>query len=114
MNDISYIYSHSDVAILRQIGDFIKQQRIAKNISQESLASSAVISRSTLSLIERGENISLINLIKILRILDALHVLDRFKTEPQISPIQLAKDEQKKRKRTSKLKQQSENDDLGW
>ena len=46
--------------------------------------------------------------------MDALHVLDKFKTEPKISPIQLAKDEQKKRKRASKLKQQSENEDLGW
>ena len=112
MNDISY--TMSDAAVLRQIGDFIKQRRIQQNITQQTLASNAAISRSTLSLAERGENISLANLVKILRLLDAFYVLEKFKTEPQISPIQLAKEEQKKRKRTSKVKLQSENGDLGW
>jgi len=114
MNDISYIHNNSDLAILKQIGQFIKEKRIEKNINQEVLASNAVISRSTLSLIERGENISLINLIKILRTLDILYVLDRFSPAPQISPMLLAKEEQKKRKRVFSTKQKPENEDLGW
>lgn len=114
MNDISYIESNSDIAILKQIGQFIKEKRLEKNINQNVLASNAVISRSTLSLIERGENISIINLIKILRILDALYVLDRFKIEPQISPMLLAKEEQNKRKRAFRTKENPENQELGW
>ncbi|MES2457385.1 MAG: helix-turn-helix transcriptional regulator [Bacteroidota bacterium] len=114
MSDISYNYNNSDVLILKQIGRFIKEKRIEKNINQDSLASDAVISRSTLSLIERGENVSLINLIKILRTLDALYVLDSFKIETQISPMLLAEEEQKKRKRAFQAKQTPENEDLGW
>jgi len=114
MNDISYININSDVSILKQIGEFIKEKRVEQNINQDSLASGAVISRSTLSLIERGESISLLNLIKILRMLDALYVLDRFKTEPQISPMLLAKEEQKKRKRAFRTKENPEKEELGW
>ncbi|WP_285059139.1 helix-turn-helix domain-containing protein [Pedobacter ginsengisoli] len=114
MNDISYINANSDVSILKQIGEFIKEKRIEQNIKQDELASGAVISRSTLSLIERGESISLINLIKILRMLDALYVLERFKIEPQISPMLLAKEEQKKRKRAFRTKGHPEEDELGW
>ncbi|NRF37527.1 helix-turn-helix domain-containing protein [Pedobacter foliorum] len=114
MNDISYIHSNSDIAILKQIGQFIKEKRIEKNINQNSLADNAAISRSTLSLIERGDSISLVNLIKILRILDTLYVLERFRTEPQISPMLLAKEEQKKRKRVLRAKNNPKNEDLGW
>ncbi|MFC3559784.1 helix-turn-helix domain-containing protein [Pedobacter jamesrossensis] len=53
MNDISYTYTNSDILILEQIGEFIKEKRVELNINQDSLASGAVISRSTLSLIER-------------------------------------------------------------
>jgi len=113
MNDISDMSTNSDVSILKQIGEFIKEKRIEQNIKQDSLAASAVLSRSTLSLIERGESISLINLIKILRILDALYVLDKFKIETQISPMLLAKEEQKKRKRAYGEKEKPE-EELGW
>lgn len=114
MNDISYAGANSDISILKQIGEFIKEKRVEQNINQNSLASGAVISRSTLSLIERGESISLLNLIKILRMLDALYVLDRFKIEPQISPMLLAKEEQKKRKRAFRAKENPEEEELGW
>ena len=114
MNDISYTVANSDISILKQIGEFIKEKRVEQNINQNSLASGAVISRSTLSLIERGESISLLNLIKILRMLDALYVLDRFKIESQISPMLLAKEEQKKRKRSSRTKENPEEKELGW
>jgi len=114
MSDISYNSSISDVAVLKQIGQFIREKRVEKNINQDFLAGNAAISRSTLSQIERGENISLINLIKILRILDTLYVLDRFKIETQISPMLLAKEEQKKRKRASRNKNAPKNNDIGW
>lgn len=114
MNEFSYINANSDISILKQIGEFIKEKRIEQNINQDSLASSAVISRSTLSLIERGESISLLNLIKILRMLNALYVLDIFKIEPQISPMLLAKEEQKKRKRAFRAKENPEEGELGW
>ncbi|SRR5690554_4551860 len=114
MNDKSYILNYSDTAILKEIGEFLKAKRLEQNLTQEEVATKAAMSRSTLSLVERGEGISLINLLKILRILDALYVLESFRLETQISPLLLAKEEENKRKRASKNYNQSKNEDIGW
>lgn len=114
MNEKSYNSSYSDGAILRQIGEFIKSTRIDQNLTQGELANKAALSRSTISLVERGENISLTNLLKILRVLDALYVLGRFKIEPQISPLRLAKEDGKKRRRASRKDAETYGDDVEW
>lgn len=114
MNDISYFTSLSDQAILNEMGNFIQQKRISMEITQKDLAERAAISRSTLSLMERGESISLINFIKILRILDALYVLQSFKVVEELSPLQLIKGEKTKRKRVSSRNQTNDENDLGW
>ena len=114
MNEKSYNSSYSDGAILRQIGEFIKSTRIDQNLTQGELANKAALSRSTISLVERGENISLTNLLKILRVLDALYVLGRFKIEPQISPLRLAKEDGKKRRRSSRKDAETYGDDVEW
>lgn len=102
MNDLSYISNLSDAAILREIGEFVKTRRIDQNLTQDDLAEQAAISRSTLSLLERGGNIALANLLKVLRVLDALYVLERFRVVEPISPILLAKEDEKRRKRASR------------
>lgn len=112
MSDFSYINNYSDKAILKDIGNFIRQKRLEQNISQQKLSDKASISRSTLSLMERGENIVLINLIKILRILDVLYVFESFQVKPQISPMLLAEAERKKRKKAGS-KKDNENQS-GW
>lgn len=84
------------------------------NMTQSKFARKAAISRSTLSLIERGENSSVLNLIKVLRTLDALHVLRAFRVTQEPSPLQLAEGEKKQRKRASGRTDQAENGDLGW
>lgn len=114
MNDFSDINKFSDTVLLQNIGNFIQQTRIRQNRTQEELASDAAISRSTLSLIERGDNISLINLIKILRILDALYVLTSFQISDEISPLQLAKRKDKTRQRVSPKQSNQDKEDLGW
>ena len=108
MNDISYVSDYSDLAILKQIGEFIKSKRIDQNLTQDDLAEKASISRSTLSLAERGESIALLNLLKIMRVLDVLYVFEQFKSTKQVSPIQLAKEDEKKRKRASKSEVKTE------
>lgn len=114
MNDISSINLFSDKTLLQNIGNFIQQVRIQQKRTQQDLANDAAISRSTLSLIERGENISLLNLIKILRILDALYVLKNFQLPEEISPLQLAKGENKPRQRASSRNNNKDKEDLGW
>jgi len=114
MSDISDINMLSDKALLQNIGNFIQQTRIQQTRTQEDLANDAAISRSTLGLIERGENISVLNLLKILRILDALYVLKNFQLPEEISPLQLAKGENKTRQRASNRTNNEDKEDLGW
>ena len=101
MTDISYQKwsSMSDKALAEHIGRFIKEKRIEQNKTQEVLAHDAGISRSTLSLLEKGEAVTLATLLQVLRVLDQLHILESFSIQPIISPLQLAKMESKKRKR---------------
>lgn len=103
MTDISYKNwnSMSDNAIVKQIGDFVKHHRMEQNKTQAILANAAGISRSTLSLLERGETVTLATLIQVLRVLDVLHILDAFGVHQTISPLALAKIEKDKRKRAS-------------
>jgi len=104
MTDISYIKTsaQSDDAILRRIGEYIRQQRLEQNKTQAALALEAGISRSTLSELENGQRSNLITLVQVLRALKLLQVLDILNAQEQLSPIQLAKLEQEKRKRASK------------
>lgn len=96
--------SMSDQAISNAIGTFVKQHRLDQNKSQNEIAKAANISRSTLSLLERGDTVTLATLLRVLRVLDLLYVLEAFQTTTQISPIQLAKLEREQRKRASSKK----------
>jgi transcriptional regulator with XRE-family HTH domain len=89
----------SDQAIMKSIGIFIKQQRLGQNKTQQQLALEAGINRATLSLFEKGESSNLATLIQLLRVLNCLQLLEIFQAKPQISPLQLAKLEQKERRR---------------
>jgi transcriptional regulator with XRE-family HTH domain len=89
----------SDKAIIELIGEFIKHNRLQQNITQAQLATMAGVNRWTLTQIENSEAITLLSLIQILRALNQLHLFDIFRVEQEISPIALAKLEQKKRKR---------------
>lgn len=101
MTDISYMnwVSMSDKALAEHIGAFINHHRLDQNKTQEVLASAAGISRSTLSLLERGETVTLTTLIQTLRALDQLNVLEVFTVKKTISPLALAKIEKEKRQR---------------
>jgi transcriptional regulator with XRE-family HTH domain len=101
MTDNSYNdwNSMNDKALVEHIGAFIKHHRMEQNKTQDVLADAAGISRSTLSLLERGETVTLATVIQVLRVLDQLHVMDAFSIQQVISPLTLAKMEKNKRKR---------------
>ena len=96
--------SMSDHALTAHIGAFVKHHRLEQNKTQDALSQEAGISRSTLSLIERGETVSLATLIQVLRVLDQLQVMDAFQVHENSSPLALAKAEQDKRKRARNTK----------
>lgn len=92
-------HSLSDKALAEHMGRFVKHHRMEQNKTQDNLAASAGISRSTLSLLERGETVTLATLLQVLRALDQLHVMDVFNVEKSISPMDLARLEQSQRQR---------------
>lgn len=114
MTDNSFINwaSMSDKALAEHIGVFIRHHRMEQNKTQQILATEAGISRSTLSLLERGETVTLATLIQVLRVLDQLQLMDTFTILQSISPLTLAKLEKAKRKRASgkKTNMKSETD----
>ena len=92
----------SDSAIVKTIGAFVRHYRVEQNKTQNDLAQEAGVNRSTLSDFENGTRVNIITFIQLLRALNLLHVLEQFKIQQQLSPIQLAKMDQAKRKRASK------------
>ncbi len=92
----------SDKALAGQIGAFVRHHRLEQNKTQDTLAHAAGISRSTLSLLERGETVTLATLIQVLRALDQLQVMDAFVVEQRISPLMLAKIQKEKRQRAGR------------
>lgn len=117
MNDKSYTewQEMSDKSLMETIGNFIHSHRLNQNKSQEEVAVAAGLSRSTLSLLERGKKTRIDSLIQVLRVLDLLYIMDIFKIQDQISPIEYAKLKKKQRKQASPKKKSNHNTkDLGW
>lgn len=114
MTEKSFInwLSYSDKALTRQIGLFIRHQRMEQNRTQEELAKSAGISRSTLSLLERGETVSLMTLIQVLRVLDQLGVMDFFVVKDEPSPLAMVKAQKSIRKRAGRRSDKKQNENI--
>lgn len=112
MNDISYTnwIAMNDKALAEHIGLFIQQHRLEKNKTQDAIANEAGISRSTLSLLERGETVTLSTLIQVLRVLDQLHVMEVFNIQKPISPLALMKMEKEKKQRARGKNKDSQNE----
>ncbi len=92
-------YSMSDKGVLNLIGQFIQETRLQQNKTQQQVADSAGMNRSTVGQIEKGNGGTLLSLLQILRVLEQLPVLQSFEIEQKISPLALAKLEQQKRQR---------------
>lgn len=117
MNEKSYNNweSMSDKSLMKTIGNFIQSHRLNQNKSQDQVATAAGISRSTLSLLERGEKVRMDSLIQVLRVLDLLYIMDVFKVDEQISPIEYARLKKKQRKQASPRKdKKADKEDIGW
>lgn len=117
MSDNSYTdwISMSDKALGETIGSFIKHHRLNQNKTQDEVSVKAGISRSTLSLLERGEKVTLSSLIQVLRVLDLLHIMDVFVVNDEISPIEYVKLQKNKRQRAKNQNDvKNLNENVGW
>jgi len=110
------IYGMSDKGILREIGSRVKQRRLAKNLTQESLAKMAGVSRMTVVKLEHGEAATLLTFVQILRALESLDGLESFLPERGPSPLQVAKMKGKERTRASSSNVQPwrDSEDSSW
>lgn len=103
----------SDQALAGQIGAFVRHHPLEQNRTQDALAHAAGISRSTMSLLERGQTVTLATLIQVLRVLDQLQVMDAFVVQQRVSPLVLARMQKEKRQR-ARGKQGGETTEYDW
>ena len=90
-------------AIAKELGQRLKQARLNANLSQEAVAHQAGISRNALLNAERG-HVQFTSFIAVMAALKLTGQLDLFLPAQEVSPIQLAKMQGKKRVRASKEK----------
>lgn len=103
--------SFSDKALAAYIGGFVRHHRMEQSRTQDELSAAAGISRSTLSLLERGETVTIATLIQVLRVLDQIQVLSVFEIKESVSPLALAKLQREKRQRVRRSSKQKENEE---
>ncbi len=90
----------TDKAIGAEIGVRIKALRLRRNYTQQHLADAAAVSLNVIKGLEAGRG-KLSSLIAVLRELEALDGLEQFIPIPEISPLQLARQQGKRRQRAS-------------
>jgi transcriptional regulator with XRE-family HTH domain len=113
-NDYLYWNASSNIAILRTMGEFIRFHRLKQNKTQSQLAEEAGINRTTLVEFEQGKRSNTLTLVQLLRALNQLPVLSSFQIDKEPSPLQLAKLEQKERKRASRNSIKEEKPKSDW
>lgn len=79
----------SDPVILQRIGSRIRDYRIRMEMTQSELAERSGVSMGTVVRLERGETVSVLLLISILRTLGVLENLETLLPELGISPMQM-------------------------
>lgn len=105
----------SDADIVKQIGNFVRKNRLKQNITQAKLAKNAGLNRWTISKLENGDSVSLTVLIQILRALDVLYVLNQFEVIDEISPLEYARIKRKEKERArSRNSIEKDQEDTGW
>jgi len=92
----------SDEAILREVGARLAAERLARNLTQASLAEEAGVSKRTVERLESGEVAArLSGLVRVCRALDLADRLDALVPVPTISPVEQLKLAGRRRKRAS-------------
>lgn len=92
----------SDTAILTEIGHRLRDIRLYKNYTQSDIATRAGVNVTTVGKAERGDAVSMMNFIAILRALKLLDNLEMLVPQQSVSPMELLKLQGKKRTRASK------------
>ena len=87
-------------SILKELGQRIKDTRIAMSLTQKELALKAGVSSKTIERIEMGENIKVESFFNILRVFNSLSNVDLLVAQQEI-PLECVYRNKPKRKRAS-------------
>lgn len=77
----------SNAHVRGELGKRVRAIRKSRRLNQTQVAEQAGLSRPTVSMFERGNDVSLDSFLSILRALDLLDLLDAAVVEPGISPM---------------------------
>lgn len=102
----------SNISILKEMGQRIKDIRIGQSMTQKELCEKAGVSFKTIVRIESGEGSNINNLIRIIRVLGFVENFDLLIPEQEQLPEELYP-KRNKRKRASKPKQETTNWEWG-
>ena len=114
------IYMLSDVAILGWIGNHMRSARLKQNITQKSLADAAGVSLSSLKKIEKGEICSCDSLLRVMRTLGKLDILQPLVDEEQMSPseyyelVHSMNTKHQRKRAVGKINNNTSKEDAGW
>jgi transcriptional regulator with XRE-family HTH domain len=91
----------SDDAALTEIGRRLARWRLDRNLTQGQLAAEAGVSRDTVQSLERGHNVTVVGLFRVLRALGLLDGLEQLVPEPLPSPIEQLQRTERRRQRAA-------------
>ena len=106
--------THSDAAVLAELGERLARRRIDLNLTQADLATRAGVSKRTVERIEAGKSTQLTSLIRLLRVLDLIGSLDLVVPDTGPSPMDLLKLKGKERKRAGSRRRARNREPWTW
>jgi transcriptional regulator with XRE-family HTH domain len=89
----------NDEAVLAELGRRLARTRLERNLSQQSLAHEAGVSKVTIERLEAGTPVKSTSLVRVLRSLGLLDALDRLIPEPLPSPVERQRLQGRRRQR---------------
>jgi transcriptional regulator with XRE-family HTH domain len=93
--------SMTESAILAQMGERLRQERLNQNLTQATLAKMSGTARIVVQRAEGGKGCSLRSFIRLMRTLGKLDQISSLLPEPGVSPLELARSAGRRRKQAS-------------
>lgn len=108
----------SDAQVEETIGERVRHYRLDQNLSQAELAEKAGLARRTITSIEGGQGCTVNSLVRVLRALQKLDLLQRLLDPPPLSPMRVREEaiarEKGQRKRASKPRKPDTEEPWRW
>ena len=104
----------TDEAILGELGGRLAQRRLELQLSQETLAGQAGVSKRTVERVEAGATTQMSTMIRVMRVLGLLERLETLVPKAGPRPMELRKLKGKARKRARTKKKPAEEKPWTW